>query len=506
MAKRIVSGVFALVIMFFACLPRAYALGLPDISVNFDVVEFFQWTSGMLGDTANFWASQIWSKINDDVCPFAPSVGGRHNFVEKRTQVDGKLGLYYVCEYCGKSAGEVAEKAYEEYVSDLPAMGYNSDGSLLIYPKNHSYYFKDSSIKSIIRSVCPHYTINTEVSGNTNCDYLFNCDEFTVIAKLKDGMETFALGKLYVDFFFETPITGFYSQYYGGAYSGYYISSSSSIESFGDVLGVSDSLNFYSAGYSFFSSFMIYPTSYSIKHFYVQFNPIVYKVTPSELIIDEINITYNSTTRPTTITGGNYGIVGDNGELTVVNGDIINETNNTYYNPATGNTETITNWSYDYSDRSYSVTLGDGSTAKVTYGDENITIIEGDVTYNIYYIIEGSGGGSDSDPDPSATPDLDPFESSGPGYPPEPSSPPSGGGDDTGLFEWLDNLIQYLREHLSGAVDLVKSFFTEIPGLFNGFLEFLSAMFPFIPDEIMLLFTFGIAAVVFVGIIKAIRR
>ena len=92
--------------------------------------------------------------------------------------------------------------------------------------------------------------------------------------------------------------------------------------------------------------------------------------------------TYNINTRPTSITGGNYGIVGDNGQITKVedNSTIINETNNTFYNPATGQTVPIVNWSYDYSDRSYKVTLESGDTATITYGDENITIQETTIT------------------------------------------------------------------------------------------------------------------------------
>lgn len=103
--------------------------------------------------------------------------------------------------------------------------------------------------------------------------------------------------------------------------------------------------------------------------------------------------TYNITTRPTSITGGNYGIVGDNNQIVKVedNSTIVNETNNTYYNPATGQTAPITDWSYDYSDRSYNVTLESGDTATITYGDEHITIQEGDTVYNIYYLVDGSG-------------------------------------------------------------------------------------------------------------------
>ena len=101
--------------------------------------------------------------------------------------------------------------------------------------------------------------------------------------------------------------------------------------------------------------------------------------------------TYNINSRPTSITG-DYGIIGDNGQIIKVEGDkIVNETNNTIYNPATGETHTMSDWSYNYEDRSYTVTTETGDTITITYGDENVTIKEGDTTYNIYYLVGGSG-------------------------------------------------------------------------------------------------------------------
>lgn len=140
----------------------------------------------------------------------------------------------------------------------------------------------------------------------------------------------------------------------------------------------------------------MYPSDFSSLEYSVLsaylFGP-TFEVVPDTAISGD---TYATTTRPTSISGGNYGIVGDNGQITKVedNSTIINETNNTYYNPATGATVPITNWSYDYSDRSYKVTLESGDTATITYGDENITIQEGDTVYNIYYLIDGSGSGN----------------------------------------------------------------------------------------------------------------
>lgn len=75
-----------------------------------------------------------------------------------------------------------------------------------------------------------------------------------------------------------------------------------------------------------------------------------------------------------------------------------------------------------------------------------------------------------------------------------------------GLLDGLVSLANMLLGKLADVVAAIMSFFTEIPQLFTGFLGFLSAVFPFVPSEIMLLLTFGIAAVVFIGIIKALRR
>ena len=74
------------------------------------------------------------------------------------------------------------------------------------------------------------------------------------------------------------------------------------------------------------------------------------------------------------------------------------------YNPVTGDTSTFTDWTYDYSERSYDLTLDSGNTVTVTYGDEQVTIQEGDTVYNVYYISNGGGGTVDPSPSPTSTP------------------------------------------------------------------------------------------------------
>lgn len=342
----------------------------------------------------------------------------------------------------------------------------------------------------------------------------------------------------------------------------------------------------------------------------------VYEVAPASSIDLDLDTTYNITTRPTVIDGGNYGIVGDNGQITTVTNttQIINEGDNIYYNPATGETKPILNWTYDYGDRTYTLNLEGNVTVDVRYGDENITItenniVEGDTivnNYTIYYMIDGSGSGDN--PDPSPSPDPGPTATTcphswkevsrteptctAPGsasfscekcgetktdklpatghtwqvlrtvqtaydeegnlvqqgytiyqcavcseqYKDDQGTGPPGGGDKdddketiwdkianffgsivdgiAGIFEAilgklldaLTALSEMLMGKVKDVVEVVLSIFDELPQLFDGFLNFLGVVFPFIPPEITLLLTFGIIAVVFIGIIKALRR
>lgn len=301
--------------------------------------------------------------------------------------------------------------------------------------------------------------------------------------------------------------------------------------------------------------------------------------------------TYNINSRPTSISG-DYGIIGDNGQIIKVEGDkIVNETNNSYYNPATGETHTLSDWTYNYTDRSYTVTTETGDTVTITYGDENVTIVEGDTTYNVYYLVDGSGA---ENPGPAAcnhtwteTSRTDPTCSTvgkavsqcskcgqtktetipatghtwavdrtvqttydedgnllqqgytiysctvcGEQYKDMEGTGPPGGDNKKSIWEKigdffgaiggglidiigailgkiLDALIalaEMLMDKLKTVVETILTIFDELPALFGGFLDFLSAVFPFLPPELMTILTFGVIAIVFIGIIKAVRR
>ena len=73
---------------------------------------------------------------------------------------------------------------------------------------------------------------------------------------------------------------------------------------------------------------------------------------------------------------------------------------------------------------------------------------------------------------------------------------PPGIGDGTGN-DILDKFPSF--------VNMVLSIFQQLPKLFEGFAAFLAEVFAYVPEDIILLLTFGVAAVVLIGIIKAVR-
>ena len=518
-----------------------------------------------------------------------------------------------VCDYCHQHFWAVEsdiKQSYNDYVETLPAQGYNSSGGLLWSPSH------GSSRAGFVRGstsyvYCEHGEGKASGVVADRFTYSFNCSSNFISLMPISGSRTFLYYSSMIYFEGSAPIDGYYSIVGGNpSVSGYYVDSDGVRHPVNENWADSTTSTFYTAGASVSSSLRSgnsnissIPRDSQCQLVAYQGIPPVYRITPVSAISSD---TYNINTRPTSITGGNYGIVGDNGQITKVedNSTIINETNNTFYNPATGTTVPIVNWSYDYSDRSYKVTLESGDTATITYGDENITIsqittTEGDTitnNYTIYYLVDGSGSvtppcdhawtetnttpatctvpGSKlstcskcQQPKTESLPALGhdwqvkqtvttEYDDTGQliqqGYTifecsrcheqyksPDGTIPPGGGsgtdpGGDEGETIWdkLGNLIgaigsgviglieaalgkvldalivlvEGMMERLKTVVEAVLSIFDELPKLFGGFLDFLVAVFPFLPPELMTILTFGILAVVFIGIIKAVRR
>ena len=157
---------------------------------------------------------------------------------------------------------------------------------------------------------------------------------------------------------------------------------------------------------------------------------------------------------------GNFGYYGDGGQMVLVeNIQIVNEETNNFYNPVTGETSPILNWTYDYGDRSYTLELEGDISAKVVFGDENVQIVQGGDTYNVYYIIQQGGGEVDPTPPPTEPPGPTdppgPTETPGPTSPVDPDTPPDTTG--WGILNFLKGIFDFLWGLVTKLADVIKN-------------------------------------------------
>ncbi len=206
--KRIIAGACAIVTLFLSCVPSSAA----GIGIGFDLspTDLWSWLNDIGYHTGNFWGSFI----DKDLCPQSSNPGGRHNFIEQRTTVDGKTGVYYICEYCGKSAGEVGNTAYDSQVSEMPVTGYASDGSLLYSPD--PWYIRTEGNGHIS---CEH---DPQASNGTSWNCFFNCTVNSVQIVPFSGSSTVSSVD-YVKFYYNgiAPVDGYYTVQNTSVVSGY---------------------------------------------------------------------------------------------------------------------------------------------------------------------------------------------------------------------------------------------------------------------------------------------
>ena len=161
----------------------------------------------------------------------------------------------------------------------------------------------------------------------------------------------------------------------------------------------------------------------------------------------------SSSTRPTTLVSNNYVTYGYNDSSNVLHTApsgtvIVDETNNQVYNPVTGETTAITNWVYDYSTRTYTVTTAAGGTITITYGDDAITWNDGANTYSILYVTGTDSSSTETTTSTDSSSDLNAINKW--------ASDKSHSGDISGM-NWNDfmyvflNLYSNLRDHFQTA-------------------------------------------------------
>lgn len=516
---------------------------------------------------------------------------------------------YGTCIYCGarfKVYSDDFADAYDDAVHELPGSSITSDGNFIWQTTWNDYYHGDSSSgKFELLVYNSSYTLSCDFvsSGDLSSELFTRISDTVIMYQQSESMYhkgVLTIGSNHMI----APISGIYSIDPDFVFniSRYIVGNGDNPEIKEKVFTASQmrpETVYYEAGDEITLPYrqisrLDNDNGYTSNH--------VFYLYAYQYIIEPASVTGELPSYDFRPGAGNYGVVGDDGQLTQLEDvTIVDEDSSTVYNPATNTTSNITDWTYDYSTRTYTVTLDTGETQTITYGDEYVVIQEGDTVYNVYYIMDGEtegpvetpGGGSEEcqheytsevTREPTCTftgvttytcslcgetytesiPAIghswavkETVQTSydedgnllqqgytiykcsvcGEEYKDETGTgPPSGGGsgseegggilDKLGqligtvlggivkvleavagkLLDALIALVEMIAEKLGAVVELVLSFFDEIPQLFAGFLSFLGAVFPFFPEEVTLLLTFGIAVVVFIGIIKALRR
>lgn len=218
--------------------------------------------------------------------------------------------------------------------------------------------------------------------------------------------------------------------------------------------------------YSFFVQYMVDVSSPSLTGLETS---VPFMVLPSS--VDPTLI--SNDTRVGTFSG-NFNFQNTNGDIVMAeNVQIVNETNNTFYNPVTGDTYNVTNWTYDYSDRSYQLTLESGVVLSVTFGVDGVLIVEGDKTYNLQY--NSGGGGVEPSPSPSPSPSPTPTPGPTPTPPVDPDEPGGSGGI-------IDAILNLGKTILDGILGVLKAFFIPSEKAMTDFSDNVNLKLPLIAD------------------------
>lgn len=120
----------------------------------------------------------------------------------------------------------------------------------------------------------------------------------------------------------------------------------------------------------------------------------VYRITPIDTTATNNYYTINN--RVDNLTG----IYVDNSDNYYTDVTIVDETNNRYYDMTTKTYYDIKSWSYDYSSRTYFLTLDNDVELTVQFGDTNVTITNNNVSNTYNYVVEDDTG---SNPDTPTT-------------------------------------------------------------------------------------------------------
>ena len=343
------------------------------------------------------WVTNIAAGLCGQVCDASDDHwhhADEHDYIKVSEGKDGTYAVRAKCKYCHKefvASGLTADSlsdAYTDYVSTLPASGYDSAGTLLWQPRWSDAVYG----KGVFGSASQTFNITTGLSRKysdfARCSASGSCLEFSFSYQSQTNYYCDVLSAK-----FSCPISGYYRRLDSVHWtcsvlknpksgettdSRYSDSSNWSSEDTGSRSD-GETVSVFCPGSSSFGH------AVSLKGGVVDVYTPVFSIVPADQPV--ITNNYYINTRVNNFNGDYYDSVTNN---YYNNTTIINETTNNYYDMTTNTTYVMQKWSYDYQSRTYFITLEDGTTVTVQFGDDCMTITNNNVTNSYQYVIKNT--------------------------------------------------------------------------------------------------------------------
>ena len=292
---------------------------------------------------------------------------------------EGRDGTYAVrakCKYCHKEfiatglTPDSLSTAYSDYVSTLPAQGYDSASKLIWQPNwsdtlywgVRSWHNEVTSSNGVL-SITETPLCSVSLYGKTlTFDYHASTSQVCANITFYDSHTFFA------------PVSGQYTILTPTTLSGSYMNTDSKYFNGVTWTCSKPSVPILEAGDGVVAGSMSFNGGGWIKRGVFRLVTPVYSIEPFDPYYDtDVTSNYYISTRVNNFNGDYYDSVTNN---YYNNTTIVNETTNNYYDMTTNNNYTMSNWSYDYASRTYFITLEDGTTVTVQFGDDCMTSLK----------------------------------------------------------------------------------------------------------------------------------
>ena len=407
--KKIIAG-FCAISITISCVAPAFATNQTEVTSEFGTFweQYLKWqydVSEIFGDNIGGFCKLVAVGLSADLCGKSDDSKHHGYITGPAVTLFGETKYPAKCNLCGQgfsvTDAQISE-AYTEAVNEMPATGYDSAGKLLWQPR----WIEDTKVWGVHL-----YSPYCNAVSSENDGYLFS-NEYALTSVVGSQINIKFLKAANMWYFspceasgtgyheFSAPIDGTYkivkSNFLVGlvlndTFRNFNMSWANTSRSFDRFAG--GSLSIYETWKQTYSSSSYMQLGYITEGSLVLSTP-VFEITPLASDTTTINTTYNINTRVNSFQGDYYDSVTNN---YYTNTTIINETTNNYYDMTTNNYYTMSNWSYDYQSRTYFVTLEDGTTITVQFGDDALIITNNNVEHSYQYVIKNNTPSTDPD-------------------------------------------------------------------------------------------------------------